>query len=109
MGKIGIGINGFGRIGRCALKHLLKRDDVRVAGINDLADPSDLAYLLKYDSVHHWYPGKVSVTDREILVDGQTIPFFSQKDPAHIPWKSVGADVVLEASGAFRHRVQAAG
>ena len=109
MAKIGIGINGFGRIGRCTLKHLLKRDDVRVAGINDLADASDLAYLLKYDSVHHWYPPKVGVTDREFLVDGQTIPFFSSKDPAQLPWKDVGADVVLEASGAFRHRSQAAG
>ena len=109
MGKIGVGINGFGRIGRCAFKHLVRRDDVRIVGINDLADVGDLAYLLKYDSVHHWYPQKVSVTDREIVVNGQTIPFSSSKDPAQLPWKDLGADVVLEASGAFRHRSQAAG
>jgi len=109
MEKIGIGINGFGRIGRCVLKHLLKRDDVRVAGINDLADVGDLAYLFKYDSVHHWYPGKVDATEREILVNGTAIPFFSSKDPSQIPWKHAGADVVLEASGAFRLRSEAAG
>jgi len=85
-----VGINGFGRIGRCLFKHLLQRG-ATVAGINDLADLGDLAYLLKYDSVHGWWDHRVSVTD-----------------PAALPWGGSGADVVVECSGAFRKRADAA-
>ncbi len=109
MNPVGVGINGFGRIGRCVAKHLLKRDDVYVAGINDLADPSDLAYLLKYDSVHGWYPSKVSATERSIDVDGRKIPFFACREPKGISWREAGARIVVEATGAFRRHSTAMG
>jgi glyceraldehyde 3-phosphate dehydrogenase len=102
-----VGINGFGRIGRCLFKHLLQRG-AAVAGINDLADLGDLAYLLKYDSVHGWWNHRVSHTDKELVVDGTRIPFFTAKDPATLPWGASGADVVMECSGAFRGRDDAA-
>ncbi len=102
-----IGINGFGRIGRCLFKNALARG-ATVAGINDLADLGDLAYLLKYDSVHGWWDRKVSHTGTELVVDGVAIPFFGAKDPAALPWKAVGADIVFECSGAFRKRADAA-
>ena len=108
MKEVRVGINGFGRIGRCTLKHLVRRPGFKVAGINDLADIGDLAYLLKYDSVHGWYPPKVSSTDREIQIDNEKIPFFSMKDPRQIPWKDVGADIVIESTGAFRTGEKAA-
>jgi glyceraldehyde-3-phosphate dehydrogenase type I len=106
--EIRVGINGFGRIGRCALKQLVEREGFTVAGINDLASVDDLAYLLKYDSVQGWYPRKVSNDQGSIQVDGQRIPFFSRSDPAEIPWKDVGADIILECTGAFRTRAKAA-
>jgi len=104
-----IGINGFGRIGRCALKHLMERKGVEVAAINDLADREDLAYLLKYDSVHGWYPPKISARDGAIQVEDHSIHFFSETDPAKIPWKEAGVDIVLECTGVFRKRKAAAG
>lgn len=104
-----VGINGFGRIGRCTFKQLLERDDVRAVGINDLADLGDLAYLLKYDSVHGWYPEKVSREEDAIVVGDREIPFFSEEEPSSIPWGEVGADVVIESTGAFRGRDRAAG
>ncbi len=107
MENIRVGINGFGRIGRCALKLFTARDGFTVVGINDLGDIGDLAYLLKYDSVHGWYPRKVSNTRTEIRIDEIAIPFFSQSSPAQIPWRDVGADVVIESSGAFRTRAKA--
>jgi glyceraldehyde 3-phosphate dehydrogenase len=109
MEKARIGINGFGRVGRCTLKHLIKRDDVEIVGINDLADIGDLAYLLKYDSVHGWYPPKVSNTDGSIKIDEQEIRFFAEAKPSRIPWKEIGADIVLECTGLFRSREDAIG
>ena len=110
MKKIAVGINGFGRIGRCTLKHLLKDERFQVVGMNDLADIRDLAYLFKYDSVHRWYPQKVSHTDDDstFIVGDHHIPFFSERDPAAIPWGKVGAQVIIEATGAFRPRDKAA-
>ncbi|MCB1056620.1 MAG: aldehyde dehydrogenase, partial [Acidobacteria bacterium] len=107
MTEVRIGINGFGRIGRCAFKHILARPGFRVVGVNDLADRGDLAYLLKYDSVHGWYPRKVEEDERGFVIDGNPIPFFSEKDPGQIPWGEVGADVVIEATGVFRTRDKA--
>lgn len=104
-----VGINGFGRIGRTVFKQLLQKENFQVVGINDLASIEDLAYLLKYDSVHGWYPRKVAAQENAIQVDQQTIPFFSSPDPKEIPWKNTGADVVIECSGAFRSRAKAAG
>ncbi len=106
---IRVGINGFGRIGRTVFKQLLQKETFQVVGINDLASIEDLAYLLKYDSVHGWYPRKVAAQENAIQVDQQTIPFFSSPDPKKIPWKNTGADIVIECSGAFRSRAKAAG
>ena len=104
MPEIRVGINGFGRIGRCALKQMLDCDGFRVVGINDVASISDLAYLLKYDSVHGWYRLRVEEDGRNFHIDGHEIPFFSQTDPGDIPWGDVGADIVIEGTGAFRAR-----
>ncbi|MFP3939139.1 MAG: type I glyceraldehyde-3-phosphate dehydrogenase [Thermoanaerobaculia bacterium] len=109
METIRVGINGFGRIGRCTFKQLFSDDRFEVVGLNDLADPEDLAYLLKYDSVHGWYPEKVSAGDSGLRVGEHRIPFFSADSPAEIPWGDVGADVVIESSGVFRGRAEAAG
>jgi glyceraldehyde 3-phosphate dehydrogenase len=109
MAKIRVGINGFGRIGRCTFKQLLEDERLEVVGINDLADLSDLAYLLKYDSVHGWYKEKVSHEDGTLLVGDRRISFFSADEPAEIPWGDVGAEVVIESSGVFRGRAEAAG
>jgi glyceraldehyde 3-phosphate dehydrogenase len=104
-----VGINGFGRIGRTVFKQLLQRENFQVVGINDPANLEDLAYLLKYDSVHGWYPRKVAAQDSSIQVDQQSIPFFSSPDPKEIPWKETGADIIIECSGALRSRSKAAG
>jgi glyceraldehyde 3-phosphate dehydrogenase len=109
MAKIRVGINGFGRIGRCTFKQLLEDERLEVVGINDLADLSDLAYLLKYDSVHGWYKEKVGHEDGTLLVGNRRISFFSADEPAEIPWGDVGAEVVIESSGVFRGRAEAAG
>ena len=108
MSEIRIGINGFGRIGRCTFKNMMQREGCQIVGINDLADLSDLAYLLKYDSVHGWYPKKVTHDEESITVDGQRIAFFAEKDPKKIPWGDLGANVVIESTGVFRSREKAA-
>jgi glyceraldehyde 3-phosphate dehydrogenase len=108
-GKIRVGINGFGRIGRCTFKQCIEKEDFAVVGINDLANLEDLAYLLKYDSVQGWYSKKISTAQSEIHVDQLRIPFFSSREPAKIPWKDLGAEIVIESSGALRSRAKAAG
>ncbi|MBZ0113334.1 MAG: type I glyceraldehyde-3-phosphate dehydrogenase [Thermoanaerobaculia bacterium] len=106
--KLRVGINGFGRIGRCAFKQILDRPGLEVIGINDLADIGDLAYLLKYDSVHGWYEKKVSHDEESMTVDGLRIPFYAQRNPEEIPWGDLGTDLVIESTGAFRKREGAA-
>jgi glyceraldehyde 3-phosphate dehydrogenase len=86
----------------------VQRSGCEIAGINDLADVGDLAYLLKYDSIHGWYAPKVTNDAKSISVGDQVIPFFSEKDPTRIPWGRVGADIVIESTGAFRTRAEAA-
>jgi len=109
MDRIRIGINGFGRVGRCVLKQMIDDARFQIAGINDLSDLGDLVYLLKYDSVHGWYPRKVHNDGKDTLtVDDHVIPFFAQEDPARIPWREVGADLIIESTGAFRKRAKAA-
>lgn len=103
-----IGINGFGRIGRLVLRRALTLPDTEVVAVNDLAQLGDLAYLLKYDSVHGGFPGDVSDDGKALVVNGNTMQFSSATDPATIPWESAGVDVVIESTGAFRGR-QAAG
>jgi glyceraldehyde 3-phosphate dehydrogenase len=108
MDPIRVGINGFGRIGRCTFKLLVADERFEVAGINDLADIGDLAYLLKYDSVHGWYSRKVSNDVNSIMVGDDKVAFYSERDPAKIPWGDLGVDVVVESTGAFRARADAA-
>ncbi len=104
-----IAINGFGRIGRAfirASKELGK--DWDIVAINDLTDAKTLGALLKHDSVHRKFPGTVEVKDDAIIVDGKAIPVYAERDPAKLPWKELGVDVVIEATGVFRKRAQIA-
>jgi glyceraldehyde 3-phosphate dehydrogenase len=101
MGKIKIGINGFGRIGRMVLRAAIERDDVEVVAINDLLDIKHLAYLLKYDSVHGKCKGDVKSDDNSLIVDGKKIQISSERDPKKIAWDLKGVDVVLECTGIF--------
>jgi glyceraldehyde 3-phosphate dehydrogenase len=98
-----IGINGFGRIGRQSLKAMLERhpDELEVVAINDLAPTATNAHLFKYDSTYGRYDGEVSAGDGEITIDGHTIKAFSEKDPAALPWKDLGVDIVIESTGIF--------
>jgi glyceraldehyde 3-phosphate dehydrogenase len=107
--KTRIGINGFGRIGRCTFKQFVADDRFEVAGVNDLAELDELAYLLKYDSVHGWYPRKVSTSGDRLVVDGIEIPFTQERDPTKLPWGDLGVDVVIESTGAMRSRSDSAG
>lgn len=101
---IKVAINGFGRIGRCALRQILKRDDMEVVAINGLSDTLDLAYLFKYDSVHRTSDAKVSYEDGRLIVNGKPIKVFKESDPSNIPWGSLDVDVVLECTGVFNSK-----
>ena len=100
---IKVGINGFGRIGRCVFRAAVQNfgDDIEIVGINDLLEPEYLAYMLKFDSVHGRFEGDVSVKDGHLVVNGRTIRLTAEKDPANLKWDEVGADVVLESTGIF--------
>jgi glyceraldehyde 3-phosphate dehydrogenase len=100
-----VGINGFGRIGRNVLRAAVKSGaDFNVVAVNDLTDAETLGHLLKYDSIHGRYPGTVEVKDKAIVVDGKKIAVLSERDPAKLPWKKLGVDIVLESTGIFRSR-----
>lgn len=101
MGKIKIGINGFGRIGRMVLRAAIDRNDVEVVAINDLLDIKHLAYLLKYDSVHGKCKADILSDDNSLIVDGKKIQISSERDPKKIAWDLKGVDVVLECTGIF--------
>jgi glyceraldehyde 3-phosphate dehydrogenase len=98
---IKVGINGFGRIGRNVLRASLKDPNIEFVAVNDLTDPKTLAHLLKYDSILGNLPNKISAGEDSITVDGKTIKVFKEKDPAALPWESVGAQVVVESTGRF--------
>jgi glyceraldehyde 3-phosphate dehydrogenase len=98
---IKVGINGFGRIGRNVLRTSLHDPNLEFVAVNDLTDPKTLAHLLKYDSVLGNLPNKVSAGADSITVDGKVIKVFKEKDPAALPWESVGAQVVIESTGRF--------
>jgi glyceraldehyde 3-phosphate dehydrogenase len=99
-----IAINGFGRIGRLTLRALLEKKDIEIVAINDLTDNKTLAHLLKYDSVHGKFNGTVEADDEYITINGKKIKAFAEKDPANLPWKDLGVDVVAECTGVFRRR-----
>jgi glyceraldehyde 3-phosphate dehydrogenase len=102
-----VGINGFGRIGRLAFR-AMRETDVEVVGVNDVVDAKTLAHLLKYDSVHGSYPDAVEVDGDDLVVAGKRTPVLTERDPAKLPWKRLGAQVAVEATGLFRKRDDAA-
>ncbi len=100
---IRVGINGFGRIGRQVLRAANQQGvaDIEFVAVNDLTDTKTLAHLFKYDSVHGTYQGDVEAGEKGIIVDGEEIRVFAEKDPAALPWKDLGVDIVLESTGRF--------
>ncbi|MBM4420557.1 MAG: type I glyceraldehyde-3-phosphate dehydrogenase [Chloroflexi bacterium] len=97
-----VAINGFGRIGRQCLKALIERHpEVQVVAVNDLADPKMNAHLFKHDTNYGKYPGEVSATADELVIDGRHIKVVQERDPAKLPWKDLGVDVVIESTGFF--------
>ena len=107
--RMRVAINGFGRIGRLVLREILKRNSssIEVVAINDITDAATLAHLFKYDSVHKIYPGEVRAENDSIIIDGKAYKVFSEKDPAKLPWKDLGVDVVIESSGVFTDKEKA--
>src|SRR5205085_6592512 len=101
------GINGFGRIGRNVLRAMTQQQVERIRGINDLTDTHTLAHLLKWDSVHGRFDGDIGYDNENIIVRGHKIRIFKERDPAALPWKSLGVDVVLESTGFFTSREKA--
>jgi glyceraldehyde 3-phosphate dehydrogenase len=108
-GRVRVAINGFGRIGRLMFRYARQSNAaIDIVAINDLTDNKTLAHLLKYDSVHGRYEGTVEATGDGIVVDGQTIRILSEKDPANLPWGELDVDIVLESTGRFTDRADAA-
>lgn len=108
--KLRVAINGFGRIGKHALRIWLegKCPDMEIVGINSTSGPKPHAHLFKYDSIYGIFPGSVDSTDDAIIIDGKPIPFFKERDPEKLPWKDLEVDVVLESTGKLKKRVDAA-
>jgi glyceraldehyde 3-phosphate dehydrogenase len=100
--SVRVGVNGFGRIGRVFFRTALDAKDIEVVGVNDLADAKTLAHLLKHDSVHGGLPAEVTAKGDAIFVNGREIRVCALKDPAALPWKELGVDVVVESTGLFR-------
>ena len=104
-----VGINGFGRIGRNVYRAAFEADtDVEIVGVNDITDPKTLAHLLKYDSVYGQLPAEVGHDENSISVNGEKVRIFAERDPAQIPWGEVGAEIVVESTGLFSQREDAA-
>jgi glyceraldehyde 3-phosphate dehydrogenase len=106
---IRVGINGFGRIGRQVVRaaKLQGKNDIDFVAVNDLTDTKTLAHLFKYDSVHRTYKGDVAARDGSILIDGDEIKVLAEKDPARLPWRDLGVDIVLESTGRFTNAADA--
>lgn len=102
-----VAINGFGRIGRSVLRAAIREKGIEIVAINDLTDAKTLAHLLKYDSVHGAFPGKVEAGEGEIIVNGKAIKILAVKNPEELPWKKDKIDVVLESTGIFTSREKA--
>ncbi|TYT75876.1 type I glyceraldehyde-3-phosphate dehydrogenase [Desulfobotulus mexicanus] len=103
-----VAINGLGRIGRVIFRCAMQHPDVEIVAINDLTTPETMAHLLAFDSVHGRLDARIEATDNSIIVNGRSIPFFAAKDPAELPWKELGVDIVAECTGVFRDREKAA-
>ena len=103
-----IAINGFGRIGRLVFRELFDKKEFKIVAINDLTDAKTLAHLLKHDSVHGTYKHNVEITENAIVVNGTQIRIFAEKSPENLPWKELKIDYVIESTGVFRTREEAA-
>ncbi|PWW82113.1 type I glyceraldehyde-3-phosphate dehydrogenase [Prosthecochloris marina] len=108
MAKVKVGINGFGRIGRLVFRQAMTNEKVEVVAINDLCDANTLAHLLKYDSTHGILDADIQVEENSLIVNGCKIAICSEKDPAQLPWKDLGVDLVVESTGIFTKREGAA-
>jgi glyceraldehyde 3-phosphate dehydrogenase len=110
MMAIRVGINGFGRIGRNVVRaaQAMGAKEIDFVAVNDITNTATLAHLLKYDSVHGRFPGEVTAEQDAIVVNGDAMRVLAEKDPARLPWKELGVDVVLESTGRFTERSQAA-
>jgi glyceraldehyde 3-phosphate dehydrogenase len=110
MPPVRVGINGFGRIGRNVVRaaKAMKVTELDFVAVNDITDTKTLAHLLKYDSVHGRFPGEVSARADSLVVDGDSMKVLAEKDPAKLPWKDLGVEIVLESTGRFTDRDQAA-
>ncbi|PJE64444.1 MAG: type I glyceraldehyde-3-phosphate dehydrogenase [Candidatus Ryanbacteria bacterium CG10_big_fil_rev_8_21_14_0_10_43_42] len=104
-----IAINGFGRIGRVFFRQAFGTEDIDIVAINDLGDEENLAYLLRYDTTYRGYHKSVKAEKGKLVVDGKDVAFFQEKDPAHLPWKDLDIDVVVESTGFFTTTEKAMG
>jgi glyceraldehyde 3-phosphate dehydrogenase len=102
-----VGINGFGRIGRSVFRAALENKNLDVVAVNDLTDAKTLAHLFKYDSVSGTFPGTVKAGENEIIINGKSLKVVAEKDPAKLPWKSLGAEIVIESTGRFTDKEKA--
>jgi len=105
---IKVGINGFGRIGRMFYRAALGKSDLEIVGVNDITDAATLAHLLKYDSVHRTLPQQIKAEGNSIMIDGKPLRVMAERDPAKLPWKDLGVQVVVESTGLFTARDKAA-
>lgn len=99
--SVNIAINGFGRIGRLAFRHLFEEENIKIAAINDLSSTEMLAHLLKYDTTQGRYNKDISFTEKSIVVDGIEVPVYAEAKPENLPWKDLQIDIVLECTGLF--------
>ena len=104
---IKVAINGFGRIGRLCFRAGYQKESFDIVAVNDLTDARTLAHLLRYDSVHGKFDGKIEVTENGFRGDGKEYRVYAEKDPAKLPWTELGVDIVIEATGKFRHKADA--
>lgn len=107
MSTVKVAINGFGRIGRLVFRQIYNMKGIDVVAINDLTSPAVLAHLLKYDSAQGRFDATVTSTDDSIVVNGETVKIYAQRDPAQIPWGAHGVDVVIESTGFFTDKDKA--
>ena len=107
MSTVKVAINGFGRIGRLVFRQIYNMEGIDVVAINDLTSPKVLAHLLKYDSAQGRFEGEVTSTENSIVVNGEEVTIYAQKDPAQIPWGQHGVDVVIESTGFFTDKAKA--
>ena len=107
--SIKVGINGFGRIGRMVVRRAIHHPEIEIVGINDLCPADYLAYMLKYDTMHGKFRAEVGSTDSAIIVNGQEIPVFAERNPADLPWGKIGAEYIVESTGLFLTKEKAQG